>query len=143
MEYFELFKDVEDLFLNAISEAGLEHTVNIKVLGGRNQKKVTDVKKAAPITRYLGNQVDVILTVNEAVFEQLSELHQRIVVDEALAEISYDSEKDKVVISKPDFNTYTLILQKYSCEEMLRERDVVRGAYSQRENTDEPEEIRV
>lgn len=142
-KYYELFKDVEDKFLNAISQADLEHKVNIKVLGCKNQKEVTKVAKASPITKYLGNMVDVILTVNEEIFEKLSELHQNMVVDEALAEISWDNEKDKLVISKPDFSTFTLILQKYSCDEMLAERDVVKAAYSMKASGEEPSEIRV
>jgi hypothetical protein len=142
-KYYELFKDVEDLFLNAISAADLEHKVNIKVLGCKNQKEVTKVAKATPITKYLGNMVDVIITVNEAVFEQLNELHKQMVVDETLAEIGWDNDKDKLVISKPDFSTFTLILKKYSCDEMLAERDVVKAAYSQKASGEEPEEIRV
>ena len=140
MEYFELFKDVEDKFLNAISAADLEHKVNIKVLGCNTQKTVTKVAKATPILRYLG-KTDVIITVNEVIFEQLNDLHKSMVVDETLAEISWDNDKDKLVISKPDFATFTLILQKYTCDEMLAERDIVKAAYSVGET--EPQEIRV
>jgi hypothetical protein len=129
-KYYELFPDLEEKFRAAIAKADLERVLNITIRGLKNQKDVTKVSKATPILTHL-TQADVIITVNEVVLEMLSELHQSIVIDETIARIGFDYENDKLVMNTPDFETFSLILQKYTCDEMLNERSVVKAAYAQ------------
>jgi hypothetical protein len=131
-KYHDLFPDLEDKFLIAIAKADLENFVNIKILGLENQKEITKVAKATPLLKHL-TTAEVIITVNELVFEQLEDLYQNIVIDETLARIYYDAEKGNVVLKKPDFETFSLVMQRYTCDVMLTEREVVRAIYSQSE----------
>jgi hypothetical protein len=52
--------------------------------------------------------------LNEKIFEQLTPEQRRIVVEESLAGIHYDTENDKLVITKADVVTFSGILSKYS-----------------------------
>jgi len=137
-KYFYMHEDLEDKFLLAISKADLENVVNIKILGCLNQKDITNVTKSNPLLNHL-TSADIIITVNEAVFELLDSLYQDIVVDEAIARIHYDFEKDVVKLVKPDFETFSLVMQKYTCDVMLKERETVRAIYTT--SDDEPAEL--
>jgi len=137
-KYFDLHKDLEDKFLLAISVADLENFVDIRILGCEDQKDITKVVKATPIVQHLTGS-EILLTVNEAVFELLQPLYQDIVIDEALARIYFDAEKGKVILKKPDFETFSLVLEKYTTPVMLNERETVRAIYTQ--GDEEPEEL--
>lgn len=136
-KYSDLFPDLEDKFLSAISTADLENFVSIKILACENQKDITKVAKATPILHHLTG-ADIIITVNELVFEQLDDLYQNIVIDETLARIYFDAEKGNVVLKKPDFETFSLVMQKYTCDVMLKERETVRAVYTQGEGEPKP-----
>jgi len=137
-KYSDLYEDIEDLFLNAISAADLEHCVRIRTLNCADQKDITKVTKATPIVQHLTG-AEIIITVNQLVFEQLDDLYKQIVIDEALARIYFDAEKSKVVLKKPDFETFSLVLAKYTTPVMLAERETVRAVYSQ--SDEEPAEL--
>ena len=128
--YSDLYEDIEDMFLNAISVADLEHCVNIRLLNCDNQKKVTNVAKTTPLVQHL-TKSEVIITVNQLVFEQMEELYQQIIIDEALARIFFDAEKGKVVLKQPDFETFSLVMAKYTSPVMLKEREIVKAIYTQ------------
>jgi len=141
-KYFELHKDLEDLFTIGFAKTGLEHLVNLKVVGCKNQKTLTKVNKANDLWRYVGNE-DVVITINELIFESLTKDLQLIAVDEALASISCNLETGKVTITKPDFSTYSTLLVKYGYDEYIKLYETVKSLYDSKANSEEPEEIRV
>jgi hypothetical protein len=139
-KYFDMAEDLESYFTNAFANAGLERVLNLRVLGCKNQKKVADgPKKLPPLYSYMTKE-DVVITVNEEIFEMLTEEQQTIVAEEAIAAISYDFEKDKVSIATPDFQTYGLIIRKYGFETMETLRETIKALYDQNSNSEESED---
>ena len=57
---------------------------------------------------------DVIIVLNEKIFDQLTTEQRLIVVEESLSSIHYDMENDKLVISKPDVVTFSGVLSKHT-----------------------------
>ena len=51
--------------------------------------------------------------VDEKIFEKLTDQQKQIVAEQALAYLSYDTENDKLVVTKPDFLEHTGILAKH------------------------------
>jgi len=120
--YFELHEDLQALFDNAMTAALLTDNVIIKVLGENKLKEIFKVVKSNELLKYRTSD-DVTIIVNEKIFEQLPDDQKLIVVEEAIAYISYDSENDKVVITKPDFLAHSGVLRKhgYPTIEVVRE----------------------
>lgn len=136
-KYFDMCEDLESYFTKAFADAGLERVLNLRVLGCKNQKKVTDgPKKLPPLYSYMTKE-DIVVTVNEEIFELLIEEQRIIVAEEAIAAISYDFEKDKASIATPDFQSYGLIIRKYGFETMERLRETLKSLYDQQANSEE------
>lgn len=139
-KYFDLMEDLEGYFTRAFSNAGLERVINLRVVGCQNQKNVYEPpKKVSGVYNFLTKE-DVVITVNEQVFEMLEENHRVMVAEEAIAHISFDFEKDKLSIVKPDFTAFSLMVGKYTFDEVKRLKDILRELSSQKEDS---EEVRV
>lgn len=136
-KYFDMCEDLESYFTKAFADAGLERVLNLRVLGCKNQKKVYDgPNKVPPLYSYITKE-DIVITVNEEIFEMLTEEYRIIKAEEAIAGVSYDFEKDKVTIIKPDLQTHTPIATKYGAETMKTVNDTVKLLYSQKANSEE------
>lgn len=112
-KYEEPFEETIDLYNQLIEQAGLSNFVNITILTNNKAKEIFKVNKANELLKYRTGD-DIIIVLNEKIFDQLTEEQREIVAEESLASIHFDSEKDKIVISKPDVVTFSGILAKYS-----------------------------
>ena len=136
-KHFDMCEDLESYFTKAFADAGLERVLNLRVLGCKNQKKVYDgPNKVPPLYSYITKE-DIVITINEEIFELLTEEYRIIVAEEAIAGISYDFEKDKVTIIQPDLQTHSTIANKYGTETMKTVKDTVKLLYSQKANSEE------
>jgi hypothetical protein len=127
-KFEEPFEDTQALFTEVISDAGLHLNVNITLLTNNKAKDLFKINKANELLKYRTND-DVIIILNEKIFEQLPDEQKRIVVEEAVAYISYDSENDKVVITTPDFMAHSGILRKHTFEIIDVVRESIKTLY--------------
>lgn len=140
-KYEEPFEDTLDLYNQAIDNAGLNNFINITILVNNKAKDIYKVNKANEILKYRTGD-DVIIILNEKIFEQLTDEQKRIVVEESLASIHYDNENDKLVISKPDVVTFSGVLSKYSYETWKVLQESITTLYNaEKEMEDETESI--
>jgi hypothetical protein len=123
--YSDVFEDINWLFFDLISTLDNLNSLRIKVLAIDKLKDVTKVQKSNDLLRHeTGN--DIYIFVNEGIFEKLTEEQRKMVVEETVAEIYYDDEKDKVTIIKPDFTTFSLFLQKYGGEKCINLKRLIK-----------------
>lgn len=140
-KYEEPFEDYAELFNQVISDAGLDHLMNITILANNKAKEIFKVSKANELLNFRTGD-DVIIIFNQKIFEQLPDEQQRIIVEEAVAYISYDTEKDKVVITQPDFMAHSGILRKHGFETIEAVRESVKTLYqAEKETEDETKAI--
>lgn len=100
---FKLSNETQDLIDKVITEAGLDNFMNFKFFGIKKQKQVFKVKKASPTEEGMGNSPDtVIILVAEEVLERMSEEQQELLARDAINQIYYDDEKDKIVVTQPE-----------------------------------------
>ena len=142
-KYFDLMEDLEAYFTRAFSAAGLERVINLRVIGCENQKKIYEKPKKVPNVYKFLTKEDVVITINEQIFEMLEEQHRIMVAEEAIAYLSYDFDKDKLVITQPDFYAFSGQMSKHTYEEVKRCKDILKELYAQKENSEEPQEARV
>lgn len=127
-KFDEPFEDTQALFSQVISDAGLDQFINITLLTNNKAKEIFKINKANELLKYRTND-DVIIVLNEKIFEQLTDDQKRIIVEEAIAYISYDSENDKVVITAPDFIAHSGILRKHTFDTIDVVRESVKSLY--------------
>lgn len=125
------YGDITSVFAGVLSVTALERNVRIKILGNEDLKQIGVVNKASERETYLNN-VDVFITVNQTVMEQLDLTQQILVAEELLAGIVYDSEKDKIVIKKPDYAVFSGIASKYGHETVEQTKQLIKDIYSQK-----------
>lgn len=112
-EYQEVHADVKGEFESVIVRIGLDNFINIKVLGDEKQKKdVIKVNKVNDLNYHLHKE-DVILTVNQGIFEQLTPELKVIAIEDVLAGISYNTDKDVLQSNVADVKTFSGVLSRY------------------------------
>jgi hypothetical protein len=121
-KYEEPFEETQDLYNQLIERAGLSNYVNITILTNNKAKEIFKINKANELLKYRTGD-DIIIVLNEKIFDQLTQEQRVIVAEESLASIHFNTEKDKIEISKPDVVTFSGILAKHTFEKwnVLRE----------------------
>ena len=112
-KYEDPFEDTQDMYTQAIDACGLSANVNITILVDNKAKEIFKVNKANDLLKFRTGD-DIIIVLNEKIFEGLEPEQQAIVVEESLASIHFDGEKEKLVISKPDVATFSGVLSKHT-----------------------------
>jgi hypothetical protein len=79
---------------------------------------------------------DIIILLNEQIFEQLDEEQKLMVVEELIARIYFDNEKDKISIVSPDVNTFSLLLRKYGYDKYEVLHESIKALFSQETETE-------
>ena len=106
MAFFEPSKDVVEWIDGKFSDTGLDNFVQLKVLGISKQSQIFNVSRASGLVKYVGNLDDdaVVITVYEEAFDRLDDKTRNLLLDDALTQISWDGEKDKLIVEKPKIN---------------------------------------
>jgi hypothetical protein len=130
MNYTDISKETEQIFNKFIDQADLQRVVNVKFLGCPELKQIGKVVKANDLLKFMTDN-DVIILINEVIFDKLEQEQKELVVQELIAYVGYDFEKGKVVITQPDVNTFSLLLQKVGSEKYLKIQEVIRLAFEQ------------
>jgi hypothetical protein len=127
-KFEEPFEDTLDLYNEVIKSIGLDNYVNITVLVNNKSKELFKIIKANELLKYKTGD-DIIIILNEQIFEQLTDEQRRIVVEESLASIHYDMENDKLIITKPDVVTFSGVLSKHTFDKWNTLRESIKSLY--------------
>ena len=101
-KFFELSEENKEVFDTIWDNTGMVHYVDLKLLGVSKAREVVKVQKTNPQAEYLGKCPDsIICTVYEEAFDRLDEKGKKLLAEDALSIVSYDSEKDKIIVGAP------------------------------------------
>lgn len=118
-KFFEISDENKEIFENIWSESGMFNYVDLKLLGVPKAKEVIKVQKTNPQAEYLGKCPDsIIVTVFEQAFERLDDRAKKLLAEDALSLVSYDDEKDKIIVGAPQIVVTVGGRQKYG-EELI------------------------
>ena len=97
-KFEEVYEDTLTLFQKHIDQTSIPRMVKIKILSNDAIKKeFGKVSKTSDIVKFM-TDYDVVIQVNEPIFDQLEDKQKEYVVRDLLAQIVYDMEKDKISI---------------------------------------------
>lgn len=128
-KFDEPFEDTQALYDEKIQAVGLDQFINITVVVNNTAKELFKVNKANDLLKYRTGD-DVLIVLNEKIFEQLTDAQKHIVVEDSLASIHFDTEKDRLIITKPDVIAYSGILSKFTFETWNVVRESIKTLYA-------------
>lgn len=117
MNFGEVSDDVRVVLDEVVEQTNLENFMNIYYYAVPKQKGVIKVSKLNPIGEAVSKKPGtVVITVAEEIFERLDPNQQKMLVEDAINQISYDDEKDKIGIEAPAITMTVGGWRKYGAE---------------------------
>ena len=117
MNFGEVSDDVRAVLDEVVEQTNLENFMNIYYYAVSKQKTVVKVSKLNPIGEAVSKKPGtVVITVVEEIFERLSPKQQKILAEDAINQILYDDEKDKISIEAPAITMTLDSWRKYGTE---------------------------
>ena len=114
-KFEEVYQETIDVFKTHITKSNIPSFIKIKLLSNNTLKDFGSVTKSQDIIKFM-TDYDVIIQINEPIFDQLREDQKEYVVKDLLAPIVYDMEKDKLSIVQPDVTTFSGVLRQYDID---------------------------
>ena len=95
-QFFETSEDIKNLALTKFEETGLPQMgIELKLISVTKNKNVLKASKAGATVQYLTKK-DAFLIIYEEAFDRLTDEGKEKLMEGALSNISYDTEKDKL-----------------------------------------------
>lgn len=124
-KFEEVYEDTMTLFKRAIEDSQIPKFLRIKVLSNDGLKDCPGkVSKSQDIVKFMTNY-DVIIQINEPIFDQLADNQKEYIVKDLLAQIHYDLDKEKLSIKNPDVTTFSGVLRQYDIDTYLGIKDTI------------------
>ena len=112
-KFFETSADIAELAQDKFEDTGLAQMgIELKVISVTKAKNVLKASKAGATIQYLTKK-DAILIVYEEVFDRLSDEYKEKLMEGALSNISYDTEKDRLNVETDIAKEIFRMRQKY------------------------------
>ena len=140
-EFYEPHEDTLSIFNGVIANKELDRYVAIAIRGNNKLKEVYQIKKTDNLMK-AETKKEIYLIVNELIFEQLEEIHQVLVAEEAITAIVFDVEKDKLTVKKGDVGitnrgAFSGILKKFTPEMYEVVQESIKSLYEVEKETAE------
>lgn len=112
---FKTSEDIVELAIDKFNETGLPQVgVNLKVMSITKAKQPLKISRANATTEYLIKDSDVVtLFVFEDAFDRLTDDYKEILMEGALSNVSYDTEKERIVIDNSQYGEVLRMRKKY------------------------------
>ena len=133
---FETSKEFLELAQTKFEDAGLMHTVSLRVLSTKKSKNVLKVSRANAILNGVTND-DVVLVIYEEALDRLSDEFKEKRMEGVFSNVSYDSEKDKVIVENDIAKEIFRMRRKYD-----NYVDILESSYIAMEQIEEEEKQR-
>ena len=118
-KFEEVYEDTLELFQKHIEQSQIPRLVKFKILSNDSIKKeFGKVSKTSDIVKFM-TDYDVVIQVNEPIFDQLEDRQKEYVVKDLLAQVIYDGDKDKISIVSHDITTFSGVLRNYDIDTYL------------------------
>ena len=134
-KYTDVAPETENIFNVVLGGTTLPQNVKVKIQNCPTLKTIGNAAKVSDQAKIYTDD-DVLIYLNEEIFDMLDENQQVLVADSLIASISYSSEKDVLKITKEDVITHSGILTKYGGKETLNVLEIIRHAIAAKNEKD-------
>jgi hypothetical protein len=133
--FYEASEDVVELFKKVLDLKSLPFDVKLKFAGNTKQKTFMKVTKIPDQYAWLLD-ADVLVSINEDFFYKLDEPAQKILIEEEIDKIYVNMDTGKLKMMKPDFVSFSGLIDKYGAEEVMRAKGLETLTNQQKEDSD-------
>ena len=112
---FETADDLKELAHRKFEETALPQVgINLKVMSVTKSKTPLKIARANATTEFLTKSSDIVtLFIFEEAFDRLSDDYKEKLMEGVLSNVSYDSEKDKLLVDTNPVNEIIRMRKKY------------------------------
>lgn len=112
---FETSKDIAELAFDKFEQTNLSPMgMNLKVMSVTKSKDVLKIGRANATTEFLTKKSDMItLYIYEDAFERLSDDFKEKLMEGVLSNVSFDTEKDKLLVDNSRYGEFIRMRRKY------------------------------
>ena len=129
-----VLKETEELFIKVLNETSIPKSIRFELISADDMKEVGKVAKGNEILKYM-TDIDIIVLLNEHIFDKLAEDQKRMIIEELLAQVYWDSNSGKIKLIKPDVNTFSLLIKKYGIDFYLGVKDSIAASLNELDAT--------
>lgn len=108
--------------MDAATKAGLTNVIDFKPIKlNKTKSEVGVVLKSNDLTALFTNNDSIVaIALFEEAFDRVDEVTQDIWIENLVSQVSYDYEKDKIVITKPELCIPLGVARKYGDEALKK-----------------------
>lgn len=112
---FTTSDDVVEVVDKQFKETGLEeYGITLKIMSVTKAKEVVKVSKASATTEFIAKKDGMVqMFIYEAAFDRLSDEGKNLLLEMALSNVSYDTDKDKIIVETNPFKQIFAMRAKY------------------------------
>jgi hypothetical protein len=127
---------IAELFEQVKETTTIPNWIEFELRTNNKQNEIYKIVKLNDLIGSLTDGLNFAVVINEEIMEQLPVDLQEILLAECIAGVRI-SETDAVSMEKPDFNSYTGILQKYGHEKIIMVKESVKSLYDTKKQKDD------
>lgn len=115
-KFFDTSIEIVEMAENEFSNIGLDtYGLTLKCISTSKSKDIISVTKASATTEFVSKQDSMIIAIiYEKAFDRLNDEAKKLFVEAAFSGVSYDSEKDKILVDKNQANMLHRMRHKYN-----------------------------
>lgn len=122
-KFYDLSDDVIATFMEIYNSKSFPTNIGFRFLGASKQKQLIKLKKLTDDLQFVIGK-DIIVYVNEEVFDKFDEESKRILIEQELDTIWVDANTGKIKSVKPDLTTFSGLVNKYGIDKVARANQV-------------------
>jgi len=131
-------EDVVQLFDEVREKTTIPQWIQFEVLNNNKQKEVYKITKSSDVVEVLTEGVNFAIVFNEEILDALPVDMQEMAIEECLAGVSVN-DSDVVSLNKPNFNTYTGMLEKFGHESIITLHESIKSLYDDKKQREDEE----
>ena len=136
-------RETAEVFNQVMTNALLDNYIDYRLVVNNKLKEIGRATKNSDLNRFLSGQ-DLVITINEEVFEQLEVADQRIVAESIIAGVHYDTEKDRLNVNKGDIPAiHSGVVEKYGVDRYFNIQRLIKEVQSQLKDAKAEEGVEV
>lgn len=126
-KHYEFESETIALFKKVLETTSIPSTTEILLIGNDDLKEIYVVRKLSDLYEYVTNGTNIVLILNGAVFDGLTEKQKELVFEEALSTIFVNPDSGKISIEKLDIYTSSGMLNKYGNDEIILLKESIKS----------------
>lgn len=131
-------EEIEKLFDEVRDKTSIPQWIEFKVFSCEKQKELYKIVKTNDLVEILTEGLNFAVIFNEGIFDQLPADMQVMAINECLAGVAVN-ENDVVSLTKPTFNTYLGMLEKYGHDPIIVLHESIKSLFDAKKQKEDEE----